>query len=312
VNVPLPWERLLWSGRPGRPLWPPLRRARYYLTDFRLVRVADASAAEMLLHDIADVSCRASLVDRLFRTSTIEVAGRVGPSREPPRPLVLRGVRNGPQVAALIELVSGEPRARLDPASLAALLEWRPPATPRSPREAIAAFILVAIAVFAVAIGLHGTTGAIAFPDDDAISPSGVKRDRDAIVRFMRDDVMPWARGALGPLVHGADRVRCETCHGRDAEAREWRMPGVAALPQPDVTGLGWERYSGGMDAQMRNAIYGYLAESDKQATAAYMREVVMPGMARLLHRPPYDFTRPYDFNRQRAAFGCYHCHKVK
>ena len=40
------------------------------------------------------------------------------------------------------------------------------------------------------------------------------------------------------------------------------------------------------MDAQMRNAIYGYFAESDKQAKAAYMREVVMPGMARLLHRP--------------------------
>ena len=89
-------------------------------------------------------------------------------------------------------------------------------------------------------------------------------------------------------------------------------MPGVAALPQPDVKERGWERYSGGMDAQMRNAIYGYLAESDKQQKATYMREIVMPGMARLLHRAPYDFTRPYDYNRQRAAFGCYHCHKVK
>ncbi len=66
------------------------------------------------------------------------------------------------------------------------------------------------------------------------------------------------------------------------------------------------------MDAQMRNAIYGYLATSDKQTKAAYMREVVMPGMARLLHRQPYDFTNPYAYNRQRAAFGCYHCHQVK
>ena len=40
----------------------------------------------------------------------------------------------------------------------------------------------------------------------------------------------------------------------------------------------------------MRNAIYGYLAESDNQAKAAYMREVVMPGMARLLHRPGLRF----------------------
>jgi len=41
------------------------------------------------------------------------------------------------------------------------------------------------------------------------------------------------------------------------------------------------------------------------------MREVVMPGMAQLLHRPPYDFSRSYDYNRSRFAFGCYHCHLV-
>src|SRR5581483_12037147 len=102
-----------------------------------------------------------------------------------------------------------------------------------------------------------------------------------------------------------------ETCHGRDAEAHGWRMPGVAALPLPEVNDRGWERYGGPMDAQMRNAIYGYVAESDKQKKAAYMREVVMPGMAHLLRRQPYDFTKPYGYNRQRAAFGCYHCHKV-
>jgi hypothetical protein len=88
-------------------------------------------------------------------------------------------------------------------------------------------------------------------------------------------------------------------------------MPAVAALPKPDVSVSGWEVYSSAMDAQMRNAIYGYVAESDNQTKAAYMREVVMPGMARLLHRAPYDFTRPYDFNRTRSAFGCYHCHRV-
>ena len=89
-------------------------------------------------------------------------------------------------------------------------------------------------------------------------------------------------------------------------------MPAVVALPEPHFKQLGWEHYSGGMDAQMRNAIYGYLAESDNQARAAYMREVVMPGMARLLHRPPYDFTKSYEYNRSRVAFGCYHCHRVQ
>ena len=37
-----------------------------------------------------------------------------------------------------------------------------------------------------------------------------------------------------------------------------------------------------------------------------------MPGMARLLGRPAYDFTQPYALNQSHFAFGCYHCHKVK
>jgi hypothetical protein len=89
-------------------------------------------------------------------------------------------------------------------------------------------------------------------------------------------------------------------------------MPSVAALPQPAVKTHGWENYGGAMDAQMRNAIYGYIAESDKQEKAAYMREVVVPGMSRLLRRPAYDFTQPYEYNRERGALGCYHCHRVK
>ena len=88
-------------------------------------------------------------------------------------------------------------------------------------------------------------------------------------------------------------------------------MPSVSALPLPEVRERGWETYGGGMDAQMRNAIYGYVAESDNQTKAAFMREIVVPGMARLLHRPAYDFTRPYEYNRSRRALGCYHCHRV-
>jgi len=37
-----------------------------------------------------------------------------------------------------------------------------------------------------------------------------------------------------------------------------------------------------------------------------------MPGMAALLHRPAYDFTRSYEHNRSRNALGCYHCHRVR
>jgi hypothetical protein len=123
---------------------------------------------------------------------------------------------------------------------------------------------------------------------------------------------MPWARVALAPIKGGADRVTCATCHGAEAEQRGWKMPSVSALPLPDVLERGWEIYNSDLDAQMRNAFYGYAAGSDNQAKAAHMREFVMPGMARLLHRPAYDFTRTYDYNRARRALGCYHCHRVK
>ena len=102
---------------------------------------------------------------------------------------------------------------------------------------------------------------------------------------------MPWARQALAPIVGAPDLVTCNTCHGaRSPEASGWHMPAVAALPRPAVRAAGWENYGGTMDEQMRNAIYGYGAESDKASRAAYMREVVMPGMAQLLGRPGVRF----------------------
>jgi hypothetical protein len=168
------------------------------------------------------------------------------------------------------------------------------------------------VVMTAVILGLHGRASVVTFAADDVVRPNGVKRSTEEIARFMEQDVMPWARAALGRIVGGPDRVTCETCHGSHAELRDWTMPAVAALPEPDVRERGFEIYSAGMDAQMRNAIYGYISESENSAKAAYMREVVMPGMAALLHRAPYDFTRTYAVNRSRNALGCYHCHRVK
>jgi hypothetical protein len=309
VDVPLPWERLLWRGRPAllaRLTVPRTARVRYLLTDFRLVCLRSTEVDEIALQDIAEVLRHQSSVDRWLGTSTIEVHARHT------RPaLVLHSVRRGGPLAALLELLAGDPQTRVDADAVAAAMAWEPRQPTAAVREGLSALAAIAVGIIAVAIGLHGKAAAVTYSPADAIYPNGQKKDREAIVRFMNAEVLPWARSALGPIVGGRDRVRCETCHGRDAQARKWRMPGVAALPQPDLRERGWERYSGGMDAQMRNAIYGYLAESDKQHKAAYMREIVMPGMARLLHRAPYDFTRPYDYNRQRAAFGCYHCHRV-
>jgi hypothetical protein len=307
TTLPLPWERLLWSSRPWR-FSPRLAGERYLLTDFRLLRVTRGSVDDLALDDVGDIQRTESTADRILGTSTIVVHAR----RRGASPIVLTAVRRGDQLAALLELLAGEPRAPRDPDAVRAALAWEPRRPAFALREALAGFIAVLTVIFAVVIGLHGKTAAITYRPDDAIAPGGEKRSPAEIVRFMEAEVMPWARETLGRLKGGPDRVTCETCHGALGPTRGWRMPAVAALPQPQLRDRGWETYTTTMDAQMRNAIYGYLAESDNQAKAAYMREIVMPGMARLLRRPAYDFTQPYEFNRTQHALGCYHCHQVQ
>src|SRR5262245_10204494 len=301
AQVPLPWERLLWSARTLS------LRGRYVLTDFRLVFEDGGDQArsdEIALHDVGEIGRAQSWFGRVTRTSTLVVRRRGRGS-----PFVLRGVRRGAQLAALLELLTGDPQPTLDEAFVRGALRWEPRTSPTAPRYALAGLAAALAVAFGLAFSLGGSAAGIAYPSDDAIYPSGAKRDPGDIVRFMEDEVLPWARTALAPIVGGADRVACSTCHG--TPDRNWQMPSVAALPEPVFRRLTFERYSPAMDSQTRNAIYGYLAESDKQGKAAYMREVVMPGMARLLHRPAYDFTKSFDYNRTRFAFGCYHCHRV-
>lgn len=309
MHEPWPWERKLWNGRPTPLLLHhTVRRERYLLTDLRLLRLRGRHVDELAVDDIDEVSQTTSWLERRFGVSTVVVH----PRRARHAPILLRGIRRGAHVAALLELLAQDARAPIDVDAARAAVEWEPRVTASGVREGLAGVTAVLVAVCAVAIGFHGTVAAPSRAPDDPIYPNGRKRGEADIVRFMHDVVLPWARGAIGPLAGGADAVTCETCHGHDADSRAWRMPAVAALPQPGVRNGGWEIYSGGMDAQMRNAIYGYVADSDNQAKAAYMREIVMPGMARLLRRPPYDFTRTYEFNRSRHAFGCYHCHMVR
>ncbi len=304
MNLP-DWERLLWQGHP----WRPSRRCageRYLLTDFRLVRIARDNADEIALDDITDVQRTETRLDRMLGTSTIAVHGRQA------APLVLASVRRGQQLAALLELLAGDPRAPRDADATRSALAWNPRSPAIDLREALGGVVAVLIALFAVVIGLHGRTAAVSYAPDDAIAPNGEKRSEAEIIAFMEHDVLPWARRTFAPLKGGAERVTCGTCHGEQGDVRDWQMPAVAALPQPEVRDRGWETYTSTMDAQMRNAIYGYIAQSDNQTKAAYMREVVVPGMARLLHRPAYDFTKAYEYNRSRRALGCYHCHRVK
>jgi hypothetical protein len=285
-----------------------VRGVRYALTDFRLVRAARSGLTEIALADIADVRVTRTPLDRLTGTSTIRVKSRLDAAP----PLVLNGVRRAAALAALLDLLSGHAQSPLDADAVTSALAWDPHPRADGAAEVVAALAIVAIAIVAIAVSMRSGAAIGRYAADDPIRPNGQTRPREDVVRFMEGEVMPWARAALGPIAGGADRVTCGTCHGKGAEAHGWVMPGVAALPRPDVKDEGWERYSTAMDAQMRNAIYGYAAEPDKQHHAAYMREVIVPGMARLLRRPAYDFTRTYEYNRARLAFGCYHCHRVR
>jgi hypothetical protein len=305
-DVLLPWERLLWSSRPWR-LSRRLAGERYVLTDFRLLRITAHAVAELALDDVGEIHRTERTPDRVLGTSTIAVHPRDGGA-----PLILTAVRRGPQLAALLELLAGDPRAPRDADAVRSALAWDPRQPALELRGALAGFVGVLVAIAAVAFGLHGTTVTATYAPDDALAPNGEKRSQEDIIRFMETDVMPWARITFARLVGGPDQVTCRTCHGPRAEARGWRMPAVAALPQPDVRNRGLEIYQRNIDAQMRNAIYGYLAGSDNQAKAGYMREIVVPGMSRLLHRPSYDFTQSYQYNRSRRALGCYHCHQVQ
>jgi hypothetical protein len=305
-DVLLPWERPLWSSRP----WHVARRTageRYLLTDFRILCITRRTIVELALDDIGEIHRTESSLDRLLGVSTITVHPASGGT-----PLTLAAVRRGAQLAALLELLAGDPRAPREAEAVRSALAWEPRPPALDLRGTVAGFVGILIAIVAVAIGLHSTTVTATYAADDALAPNGEKRSEADIIRFMEAEVMPWARVTFGRLKGGADRVTCETCHGAHARGRGWKMPAVAALPQPDVRERGWEIYQTNIDSQMRNAIYGYLAESDNQTKAAYMREVVIPGMSRLLHRPAYDFTQSYEYNRSRRALGCYHCHQVQ
>jgi hypothetical protein len=304
-EVLLPWERLLWSSRPWR-LSRRLAGERYLLTDFRLLRVTRGASSELALDDVGDIHRTDTPLDRMLGTSTIAVHPITGGT-----PLILTAVRRGPQLAALLELLAGDPRAPREVNEVRSALAWEPRPPSLDLRGALGGFVGVLITIAIVAFSLHGPSVAVTYAADDALAPNGEKRSQEDIIRFMETDVMPWARTTFARLKGGADRVTCETCHGAHAAVRGWRMPAVAALPQPDVRDRGMETQAN-VDAQMRNAIYGYVAESDKQVKAGYMREVVVPGISRILRRPSYDFTQSYEYNRSRRALGCYHCHQVQ
>jgi cytochrome c553 len=313
ATFPLPWEQVLWLSSPGFPmsLWRP--GTEYAFTDFRLVeKCKNRTVAELALDDIESVKLSQTWWQRAAGTSSVHVFSRRDGSA-----LELANINHGPQLALILQLrateLFGDDSKALDADFFRRALGPGTPSILRPHRT----LVLAATVVFAVLFGIIGLARNSSLPPvvyaaDDPITPHGSRRSTTEISAFMEREVMPFAREALGPLLGGAENVTCETCHGEDARQRNWRMPGVRALPEPELRLAGLERARLWLDPQMRNAVYGYLAEEDKQSVAAYMRQVVMPGMARLMHRPAYDFAKSFGYNRSRAAVGCYHCHLVE
>lgn len=310
---PLPWEEVLWSSSPGLPAAFARSRTQYVFTDFRLVvRRQDRTVADIPLHEVQSVRLTQSWWQRLAGTSTVRVF-----SRRTGIPLELADIRHGPELALILQLratdLSAGDSKGIDAQFFRSALAPGAPSILR-PRQGVIAAATIGFALIFAVVGIarHDSLPPVVYSADDAIAPNGQRRSTQDIIAFMEREVMPFARRALAPIVGGASEVTCETCHGVDAPARQWRMPGVRALPDPGFRFAGLERAALWLDPQVRNAVYGYLAEEDKQSIAAYMRNVVMPGMAHVMKRPAYDFAKSYGYNRARAAVGCYHCHLVE
>lgn len=251
-TFPLPWEQVLWSAPP------------YAFTDFRLVvRRRGRTVDELALDDIDSVALSQTRWQRITGTTTVRVV-----SRRNGRTLDLVNTHQGPQLALLLQLrateLLGDDSGDIDADCFRRVLGPESPSSLRPHRGLLAA--TAAFALFFVGVGLarHEPLPPVIYSADDPIAPHGQRRSTEEIVTFMERDVMPFARRAFAPLVVGADEVTCETCHGQDAALRNWKMPGVRALPEPELRFAGLEHARIWLDPQMRNAVYGYLAEENK------------------------------------------------
>jgi hypothetical protein len=293
-EFPLSFEQIRWRTR------------RFALSDFRFVALQGrAIVGEIAIHDIDRVDVEPSIVERVTGIGTLVIRSARSGDGKVRLPRIRAARRQALKLDLLIADARGLPPSD-DVAALPLSSFWSVPGSLRL-HAVLAGPVVVLLTLVIIGIGLSGHTVPVDYPDDDAVRPGGVRRPTAEIVAFMEHEVMPWAREALAPVV-GRNRVTCYTCHGPNPETRRWAMPAVRALPEPAVRAIA---QAAGSDSEVRNALHGYLAEGDNQAVAAYMRGAVMPGMAKLLRRPAYEFAQTYEYNRSRAAFGCYHSHQV-
>jgi hypothetical protein len=111
---------------------------------------------------------------------------------------------------------------------------------------------------------------------------------KDEKAGYMKHVVMPAMKGhfaAFDPDEFG--KMNCSTCHGKDAKAREFKMPNPG-LPKLPTDPEGWKEL-----------------EEDDAKIMAFMKETVVPKMAALLSEETYD-------PKTQKGFGCFRCHTTK
>jgi hypothetical protein len=111
--------------------------------------------------------------------------------------------------------------------------------------------------------------------------------------RFMKAVVHPKMRATFQKFDRKEFRTfTCETCHGKDPKARDYKMPG------PDVPAL-----PGTPEA--------FQAAMKEKPTwpklAKFMSEQVTPQMAGLLGLPAFDPKKP-----EAGGFSCHNCHTIQ
>lgn len=110
---------------------------------------------------------------------------------------------------------------------------------------------------------------------------------------YMKAAVMPKMKTVFQPFDEKKfKKFTCETCHGKGATARKFKMPSPDIHPLPGTPQA--------FEAKMKE-------EPTWPKWTKFMAEEVEPSMAKLLDRPPYDPKNPVE-----NAFGCNGCHKIE
>ena len=213
---------------------------RYLLTDFRLLRTARDGLAELALDDIGEIQRTESPLDRLLGTSTIAVH-----PRRDGAPLRLTGgpprARSSPRCSNCSPAIRAR---RAMPTPSRAALAWEPRTPSLDLRGALAGFVGVLIAIVARRDrpARHHRRGHATRPTMRWRRTARSAAQAE-IIAFMETEVMPWARATLGPSQGRRGSRHLRDLPRRRSPTRGWRMPAVAALPQPDVRDRGWEIY---------------------------------------------------------------------